>query len=142
MRNFVNTCLEFGRGQITERPLNPLPVVVDLNELERSHSHVLDALPRVQVDELFLERRIPRFRSSIIETDPGLPDRGYDSARKASVTERLAGILTSPVRVENDIPDTGLTFPHRHHESFDNQLLPHMAGDSPPDHLPREPVDN
>ena len=59
LRNSVNSGLEFSRCQIAERLLYPLPVVIDLDKLERCHSHGLDALPRAQVDELFLERRIP-----------------------------------------------------------------------------------
>ena len=99
-----------------------------------------EVLPRVQVDELLLERRIPRFRGSVIETDAGLPDRRDNTIGKAGVTERPAGVLAPPVRVEDDVADTGIPVPHRHGERVDNHFLAHIVSDGPANHFPRIPV--
>ncbi len=79
-----------------------------------------EVLPGVQVDKLLLERRIPRFRSRVVETDAGMPDRWYNAVRKAGVTERLAGILASPVRMEDHIADAGVPVPGCHGKRVDD----------------------
>jgi hypothetical protein len=52
-------CSKLRWGQITQSLLNPLAIVVYFHIFERSLLHVRDILPCMQVDELFIERRVP-----------------------------------------------------------------------------------
>jgi hypothetical protein len=77
--------------------LNTLTVVVHLDKLERCLPDVRDILPYVQVDELFLERRVPRFGCGIVIADTCPPDRRDDAVIQAGIAELNAGILATAV---------------------------------------------
>jgi transketolase N-terminal domain/subunit len=115
--------------------LSNLIAIVDVNRLgQRGPTDLgwnLDAYARVE-----------RFGHRVVETDPGVPDRGDDSVRQGEVAEFVAGVLAAAVGVNDGLTlDRPAAF-YGHRQRVSDQFGAHVPGHGPADDLPRIAIDD
>lgn len=80
----------------------------------------------MQVDEFLLQGRVKRFGRGVVETDPGVSDRGKDPVGQTQIPERVTGVLSTSVSMHDELPLRGTATRDRHPHRLKHEIFTHM----------------